>query len=84
MERMIKEYMGLQSLKKEAEARMNELKSAIIAEMGGYGSIEAGGHVVTYGHTARVTIDTKALKADFPDVYSEYGKRSGYDTFTVK
>ena len=82
---MVAEYVVCYNMKRDCEARMNELKSAIIAEMGGmYGRVAVGGHIVTYGHSSRVCIDTKSLKADFPDIYSEYGKISSYDTFVVK
>ena len=64
---------------KALEALKGELKSKIIEQMTGHGvkSIENDQVRITYvAPTTRQSLDSKALKADLPDVWNKYSKTS--------
>lgn len=64
---------------KALEALKGELKSKIIEQMTGHGvkSIENDLVRITYvAPTTRQSLDSKALKAELPDVWNKYSKTS--------
>lgn len=72
------EYIAnLDAQKKAAQAQYDELKAALIAAMkeNGVKSYDSDRVKVTYIEaTTREGVDTKALKAEMPEVYSKYRK----------
>ena len=83
---MMKEYAEykriIDAAKKEKDALEIEIKKALRAlpDMA-YNGIEHKAKLTVFD---RVTIDTKALKKDFPEIYSEYGKVSVSERFSFQ
>lgn len=75
----IKEYQQFQRLKLEMELREKEFKEELkeAMELTGKTSILLEGFSATYRKgSIRETIDTKALKNDYPDIVLPYIKKS--------
>ena len=60
------------------------LEQEVKMQMGGAQCAAGERHVVTWKETTRRSVDTKALKAGAPDVYSAYLKATTYRRFEVK
>lgn len=82
----VREYMQLKAMAAEVAAEIEKVEDAIKAHMTEVGiqTVVTADAKVTWKESTRTTIDTKALKADFPDIYNEYGKVVSFRTFTVK
>lgn len=71
----IESIRQLEEHKKGAAARIDELKNQLRLAMGEYEVGVAGDYKVTWkASKPRITLDSKALKADLPDVYAKYAK----------
>lgn len=71
--------MEFEAMAKDIKAKEDALKAGILAEMEKYGiyKIDMPELCTSYvGETERETFDSKALKAEFPDIYAEYTKTS--------
>ena len=76
LEQLIK---NLDKQVKEAKAKQDELKSALLQEMESRGlkSFEKGGLKITYvAATTRQTLDSKAIKEEYPVIYEAYLKET--------
>lgn len=74
-------------LKREArqlETQIDAIEQRIKLVMGdmAYGSSDK--YRISWPEYTRISIDTKKLKAELPEVYSEYAKTSSYRRFNVK
>lgn len=72
-----KDIEELKSIKQEIEAQIK-------LEMGTYESAKCGRFKVVWKNRQHTTVDTKALRADLPDVVARYTKVSDSRTFTIK
>jgi regulator of replication initiation timing len=64
---------------KAIKAKEDELRAALVAEMESKGilSVDNDELTITYSRaTTRETLDSKALKAELPDIYDAYAKIS--------
>jgi len=65
----------LETQEKEAKAGKDECKQKIMAAMGNYEVATIGNDKVTWKTQAgKVTVDSKKLKAEFPDIFEKYSK----------
>lgn len=76
LEQVIKD---LDARVKEAKAKQEELKSALLQEMESRGlkTFENDGVKVTYvAPSKKITLDSKGIKEKYPDIYKEFSKES--------
>ena len=85
MDLKVQEIREIQSMIAELEAELEAAKDTIKAEM-----IERGSEVLTrngwkasWKVVTSSRLDTKALKADHPDLYTEYSKPSTTSRFVL-
>ena len=67
----------------EASAAADALKDKIKAYMGDMETLTAGPYKVTWKPYTRRDIDSKALRADYPEIADTYTKTSTYRPFKV-
>jgi len=69
---------------KEFKALKKKVEAQLLEKVGSHQKATlAGKSVATYKETSRTTVDSKKLKADYPDVYAEVSKVSTSSTFKV-
>lgn len=83
MESKIKELRELQALIEEAQAEAEAIKDMIKAQMGNTEELRAGEYKVTWKNVTSSKVDTKGLRAAFPDVVAQFTKASTSRRFTV-
>lgn len=85
MKSMVKELKQYKLLKEEAEARIAELESQLKAELkaADTDNMQVDEYKLTLTMVTTQRVDTKALKAEYPDIYDAYAKSSTYERFTV-
>ena len=74
----------LKEQKDAIEKKIAEHENAIKAHMGEYEKLHTGGHVVNWKPSTRNTIDSKALRKDFPEIAEKYTKTSVSRRFEIK
>lgn len=76
----------LQAEQKKTEKAIEELKAVLIAEMEEQNTniMELKNYIVSLMDVSRTTLDTKKIKAEFPEVYEEYSKTTAYKQFKLK
>ncbi len=80
----IAEMLELKKQKKELEKRIDTLEQSIKVALNGADHGESDRYRVSWPEYKRVSIDSKALKAERPDIYDDYKSVSTYRRFTVK
>lgn len=82
----IKELKEYKLLAEEAAARIAELENIIKSEMKAkeLDKMVVGEYKCSLTTVTSNRIDSKALQADRPDIYSEFLKPSTYERFTVR
>lgn len=78
IEKLIQLEAESKRIKKEIDAIKAEIKEAFA------GTRETNKYIVTNTVYSRTTVDSKRLKADFPEVYEEYSKTSECNKLTYK
>lgn len=76
---VLRQITEFEALAKDIKAKEDALKAGILAEMQKYGiyKLDMPGMCITLiDNVERETFDSKALKAEFPDIYREYVKVS--------
>lgn len=83
--KMVDQLRELKRMQEELAAEIESIEDAIKADMLSSGVDELRGvtYKVTWKEYRRATIDSKALKADLPDVASKYTKETAYKRFTI-
>lgn len=79
----IREYRELQALIEEAEQEAEAIKDAIKAHMGDQEELRAGEYKVTWKPVKSARIDTRALKAELPEVAERYTTKTTTRRFCV-
>ena len=80
---LIESYDTLKQAEKDTKEQRQKVENEICAMLGDNESGYIGERLVTWkSHAGRVTLDTKQLKADHPDIYTKYAKAGKpYRTF---
>lgn len=82
-ETLCNEYRENKRLIEELEAMNDSIKGDIIAIMGDRDTVTEGAAKATFKSVNSSKIDTKALKADHPEIIEEYTTQTSYKRFTV-
>ena len=82
-EKLCNEYRENKRLIEELEAMNESLKADIIALMGGRETVIEGSTKALYKTVTSSKLDSKALKADHPDIVQAYTTETSYKRFTV-
>lgn len=82
-EKLCTEYRENKRLIEELEALNDELKTAIIALMGDRETVTEGATKATLKTVTSSRLDSKGIKADFPDIFTQYSTPTTYKRFTV-
>ena len=82
-ELLCNEYRENKRLIEELEAMNDSLKGDIIAIMGERDTVVEGATKAIYKSVVSSRIDSKALKAEHPDIVAAYTTETSYKRFTV-
>lgn len=82
-ETLCNEYRENKRLIEELEALNETLKSNIIAIMGDRETVTEGATKATLKTVTSSRLDSKGIKADYPDIFTAYSTPTTYKRFTV-
>lgn len=82
-EELCNEYRENKRMIEELEAMNEALKTDIIDRMGERDTVIEGAAKVIYKSVTGSRLDSKALKADHPDIVAAYTTETSYKRFTV-
>lgn len=82
-ETLCNEYRENKRLIEELEALNETLKANIIAIMGDRETVTEGATKATLKTVASSRLDSKGIKADYPDIFTAYSTPTTYKRFTV-
>lgn len=80
----IEQYFEASADEDGAKARKQEAANHIKELMGDHDKASCGGHTVSWTPVSSERLDTKALKAEQPEIYDKYTKNSTSRRFTIK
>lgn len=85
LENRIKRLQDIEAQQKELEQQADAIKAEIKKEMENQGTDElhTGNFIIRWKEIISSRLDSKALKATFPDVYSQFVKETAGKRFTV-
>ncbi|OXM17344.1 YqaJ viral recombinase family protein [Paenibacillus herberti] len=82
---MIEELQAAQAASKTADERLEAAKNIIKSEMGeAEAALFNGEKVVTWKSNESTRLDSKALKAEHPEIYEQYARTSSSRRFLIK
>lgn len=82
-ETLCTEYRENKRLIEELEALNESLKANIIAMMGDRETVTEGATKATLKTVTSSRLDSKGIKADYPDIFTAYSTPTTYKRFTV-
>lgn len=82
-ENLCTEYRENKRLIEELEAMNESLKAAIIATMGDRETVTEGATKATLKTVTSSRLDSKGIKADYPDIFTAYSTPITYKRFAV-
>lgn len=82
-ETLCNEYRENKRLIEELEALNESLKANIIAIMGDRETVTEGATKATLKTVTSSRLDSKRIKADYPDIFTAYSTPTAYKRFTV-
>lgn len=82
-ETLCNEYRENKRLIEELEALNETLKANIIAIMGDRETVTEGATKATLKTVTGSRLDSKGIKADYPDIFTAYSTPTTYKRFTV-
>jgi predicted phage-related endonuclease len=82
-EKLCNEYRENKRLIEELESLNDSLKADIITLMGDRETVIEGSTKAVYKSVTSSKLDSKALKADHPDIAATYTTETSYKRFTV-
>lgn len=77
-------YDEIDALRKKLEREQEAIKQKLQLEMKDATLAYAGNKVITWKNIASMRIDSKRLKAEQPDIYERFSKKSEYRRFEIK
>lgn len=77
-------YDEIDALRKKLEREQEAIKQKLQLEMKDATLAYAGNKVITWKNIASTRIDSKRLKAEQPDIYEKFSKKSEYRRFEIK
>lgn len=85
VENRIKRLKEIEAAQKELEKQADAIKAEIKAVMEAQGADElnTGNFIIRWKEIISNRLDSKALKATFPDIYSQFTKEAVSKRFTV-
>ena len=78
------EYKAMKAREDELKREMESVKAEILDIMGGQEKVTCGQYTATNQTIISHVIDTKRLKAERPDIATEYTEEKTTSRFTVK
>lgn len=85
-DKLMRDYIDTKKAADDAKKAADDLKNAILKELDrrNVDEFNAGEHVAKRTESNQVRLDSKAIRADFPEIYIEYGKNVVSVRLTVK
>lgn len=80
----IEQYFEASVEEDNAKARKQEASNKIKELMGDHNKASCGEHTVSWTPVSTERLDTKALKAEQPEIYAKYAKSSNSRRFSIK
>ena len=80
----IEQYFEASVEEDNAKAKKQEASNRIKELMGDYNKASCGEHTVSWTPVSTERLDTKALKAEQPEIYAKYAKSSNSRRFSIK
>lgn len=84
LERMLSEYTELGEAVKRMEGTRDEIKAHIAAHMGEAAIANGMNWTATYKSQERTSVDEKALKSEYPEIYEKVKKVSSFRVLRLK
>ena len=84
MEQLILDYLRYKRIAEEAKQEAESIKAAIVALMDGRETVTSDTFKVSYKPVTATRVDTKALKAAYPDIAKKFERESKTMRFTVR
>jgi putative phage-type endonuclease len=81
---LIADYFSKRKLIKELEDEQNEMVNQIKGLMGDYEVARSGKYIVKWENRSRVSIDSKKLKEQYPEIAESFQKIATYRHFSIK
>ena len=81
---ILAEYDAAKEAEAAARQRREEAEARLKAMLGDYESGYAGDRLVIWKTVTQRRLDTKALRAEYPDIYEQYVAESSYRRFEVR
>lgn len=85
IENRIKKLQSIEAQMKELETQVEELKAELKADLEekGLEELKTKNFMIRWKEIVNNHIDSKALKASFPDIYNQFLKQTASRRFTV-
>lgn len=85
LENRIRKLRNIEAQQKELEQQAEAIKAEIKKEMEAQGTEElhTGNFIIRWKDIISNRLDSKALKATFPDIYSQFMKETASKRFTI-
>lgn len=85
IENRIKKLQAIEAQQKELEAQAEALKAEIKADLEekGINELQTKNFIIRWKSVISNRLDSKALKAAFPDIYNQFTRQSESRRFTV-
>lgn len=84
VEGLIEQYQQAQKKEKEYKDMVSECRNKIAALMGESNEAVLNGYTITYKSQSKTSLDSKALKADMPEIYDRYKKTTTSRVLRIK
>ena len=84
LDELIKAYRTFKDLEKDYAEKAKEMQAKICAKMGENESAVDDVYGCTWKTQSKTSVDTKALKARYPEIYEELAKVSSYRVFRTR
>lgn len=81
---LLKELENLEALKKDIEKQIETVKSQILPDLENIETIDTDLYLIRYTLCERVSLDSKKIEKELPDIYKAYKKATLYRRFSYQ
>ena len=81
---LLKDLETMENLKKDIEKQIDDIKSQLFPVLENVETIENDLYLIRYTLCERVTLDSKKIEKELPDIYKRYKKATLYRRFSYQ
>lgn len=82
-EDLMSEYERISDVFEASKAKLEEIKNTIKGTLGQCAYGKSDGYKVSFKNQERITIDSKALKSKYPEIYKQFSKKNSVRTLRI-